>query len=50
LNLFIGELYKNSVTINEGKMSEKINLEKYCNETQSWLSDIAEGMNSPGTD
>lgn len=29
-------------------MSEKINLEKYCNEAQSWLSNIADYMHTPG--
>lgn len=29
-------------------MSEKINLEKYCNETKSWLTDLATYMHSPG--
>jgi len=29
-------------------MSEKVNFEKYCNETQSWLSDIADNMLTPG--
>lgn len=29
-------------------MKGTINLEKYCNETQSWLSDIAEYLQAPG--